>query len=150
MLPPSYGGILNSFIQFACLDLMSKTHNAELAAKVKCKTLLIHSKGDTLIPYAHAEELDDAFSAGGCEHELVTIKGDHSTPTVTTELVIRIVAYLGVDATQRQIKSVTRILSKAIHPSISLSTSAPTTDRTALFTSPTLHEEGIDPVVETV
>ena len=121
LLPSAYGSIINGLIHYACMDMVSKTYNAEFATDVRSKTLLIHSRDDTLIPYDHAEELLGALKQSDCE--LVPIQGDHASPVVTASLVSKIMEYLGATPCQDDAATVTSILSRAIRPTTSMSTS---------------------------
>ena len=74
---PKFRGILSGMRAF-----YDDLPNVEWIKKVKCPVCVVHSVEDQFIPYSCGEEL---FENAHSEKKIIKIKGDHSSPRLTTE-----------------------------------------------------------------
>lgn len=79
--------------------------------KVKCPTIILHSKKDKMIPYKCAEELHKCCS---CKNKkLIEISGDHSSPDISEKQLQDILSFCNIAKSECELSNVTDIFRKA-------------------------------------
>jgi pimeloyl-ACP methyl ester carboxylesterase len=88
---PYYWKIASVIFTFFIGDLP----NHQNISKVKCPVMILHSKSDSLIPYANA--LKNYQSIPHSNKHLIEITGDHSSPTITVDDIKKMCEFIGVN-----------------------------------------------------
>jgi pimeloyl-ACP methyl ester carboxylesterase len=70
---------------------------AEKIKNIKCPVLILHSKGDNVIPFGNA--LKNYESIPHSDKELIEIAGDHCSPKITVEDITKIAKFIGIEKT---------------------------------------------------
>jgi pimeloyl-ACP methyl ester carboxylesterase len=69
--------------------------NHQNISKVKCPIMILHSKSDSLIPYANA--LKNYQSIPHSNKHLIEITGDHASPVITVDDIKKMCEFIGVN-----------------------------------------------------
>ena len=67
---------------------------SDKVSTVKCPVMILHSKGDSLIPFANA--LKNFQSIAHKDKHLIEITGDHASPIITTENIMKMCDFMGI------------------------------------------------------
>ena len=100
--------IIYSLVRAVTQDIDYDTNNVEFLSKVTSPVLIMHSKGDTLIPYANAEKLYDSVKHSN--KSLMTIEGDHASPKLTLDNIRSMVAFLDLKTSDETLVKVETII----------------------------------------
>lgn len=71
--------------------------NKKRVSQIRCPIVVIHSREDDLIPFSNAERVYNAIPHN-CK-KLIEIKGNHSHPEITTEILADIFTFCCIDPT---------------------------------------------------
>lgn len=86
-----------------------QTTNLRLAKKVKCKTIVVHSQDDDLIPIRHSRLVHEKLNKH-VEREFVDIKGPHDGPVFTPTQFKRILKF--IDCPTHDLHSIEKLLDR--------------------------------------
>jgi len=90
-------------------ELNKQTTNTRLVKKIKCKTILIHSVDDVVVPYRHSKMLYNKMNTH-VEKKLIGIKGPHDGPVFAPSQFKELLKF--IDSPIHDIESIEKILEK--------------------------------------